>query len=343
MRPWRPARAAVLQARTIFGGRRHLALVPDNGQERIPWPGPIEAAFEIVLARRGTPVCLLASGDPMWFGIGASLSRFLPAREYRVYPAPSSFSLAAARLGWPLQNTVTLTVHGRPLETLHAHIHPGAHLLILSENGRTPAAIAALLRKRGFASSRLFVLEHLGGPKERRIDGVARDWPSAEAADLNLVAVQCLPDPDALRLSSLAGLPDQAYVHDGQLTKREVRAASLARLAPAPGELLWDVGAGCGSIGIEWMRCHPACRAIAVEAEERRCRLIGENKLQLGVPGLRIVHGRAPEALDRLEPPDAVFVGGGLTDRGVLDRCWRRCLSADVWSPTPSPFRLRRS
>lgn len=321
-----PARQAVLQARTLFGGRRQLALVPDPRRERIAWPSPFSAAFEMLLARRGTPVCVLASGDPMWFGIGASLTRLLSPEEFRVYPAPSSFTLAAARLGWPLQETACLSVHGRPLETLHPHIHPGARLLILSENGATPAAVARLLRERGFGPSRLHVFEHLGGANERRLDASAADWPYDHAADLNLVAADCRPDPDARRLSTLAGLPDSAFTHDGQLTKRDVRAATLAHLAPSPGELLWDVGAGCGSIAIEWMRCHPSCRAVAIEADAKRCGLIDQNRRQLGVPGLCVVHGRAPEMLRGLDPPDAIFVGGGLTDGNVLERCWETLL-----------------
>jgi precorrin-6B C5,15-methyltransferase / cobalt-precorrin-6B C5,C15-methyltransferase len=317
-----PAREAILQARTLVGGRRHLELVPDRGQERIIWPSPLASAFEMLLARCGTPVCVLASGDPMWFGIGASLCRLVPAEEFRVYPAPSSFTLAAARLGWPLQDAVTLSVHGRPLDALHPHIHPGARLLILSENGRTPAAIARLLRERGFGSSRLCVLEHMGGPRQHRLDGRAVDWPYNQTADLNVVAAHCLADPDAVRWSTLAGLPDAAYLHDGQLTKRDVRAMTLAFLAPSPGELLWDVGAGCGSIGIEWMRCHPSCRAIAIEADAKRCGLIDQNRRRLGVPGLSIAHGRAPEMLEGLETPAAIFIGGGLTDHGVPERCW---------------------
>jgi precorrin-6B C5,15-methyltransferase / cobalt-precorrin-6B C5,C15-methyltransferase len=322
-----PARAALVRARTLIGGRRHLALLPDplapgGAQQRIPWPSPFASAFEMLLARRGTPVCVLASGDPMWFGIGASLARMLPAEEFRVYPAPSSFTLAAARLGWPLQDAGALSVHGRPLEALHPQIHPDARLLILSENGQTPAAIARLLRERGFGPSRLCVLEHLGGPSERRLDGHAADWPFEQTADLNLVAVHCRPDPDAARLSTLAGLADAAFAHDGQLTKRHVRAATLAHLAPSPGEFLWDVGAGCGSIGIEWMRCHPSCRAVAIEADAERCRLIERNRRQLGVPGLQIVSGRAPEMLRGLDPPDAVFVGGGLTEPDLLRQCW---------------------
>jgi precorrin-6Y C5,15-methyltransferase (decarboxylating) len=316
------ARAAVSNARTLFGGRRHLDLAAGNGQERIAWPSPFSEAIEMVLARRGTPVCVLASGDPMWFGIGATLARMIPADELMVFPAPSSFQLAAARLGWPLQDVATLTVHGRPLQALHSHIHPGARLLVLSENGRTPAGAARLLTDRGFGPSRLSVLEHLGGPKERRLDGEAQSWPHRETADLNVVAIDCIPGDDAMRLSTLAGLPDSAYLNDGQLTKRDVRAATLARLAPAPGELLWDVGAGCGSIGIEWMRAHPSCRAVAVEADAERSKLIGENSRRLGVPALQVILGRAPAALDGLEAPDAVFIGGGVTEEGLIQRCW---------------------
>lgn len=316
------ARAAILGAGTLFGGRRHLELVPDKGQERIVWPSPFSKACEMVLARRGTPVCVLASGDPMWFGIGATLARMVPAQELSVYSAASSFQLAAARLGWPLQDVATLTVHGRRLETLHPHVHPGARLLILSENGGSPAAIARLLSERGFGPSRLSVLSHLGGPKEQRLDGEARAWPHEATPDLNLVAVECIAGDDARRFSTLSGLPDSAYANDGQLTKRDVRAATLARLAPSPGELLWDVGAGCGSISIEWMRVHPSCRAVAIEADAGRSRLIEENSGRLGVPGLRIVTGRAPAALDGLDAPDAVFIGGGVTENGLIQRCW---------------------
>jgi len=316
------ARAAIDAARTLFGSKRHLAFVPDSDQERIAWPSPFSRAFELLLARRGTPVCVLASGDPMWFGIGASLVRYVAPEEYAVYPAPSSFSLAATRLGWPIQEVVPLSVHGRPLEALHPHFQPDARLLILSENGRTPAAIARLLDERGFGASRLTVLERLGGPAERRIDGTAVDWPGEPVADLNIVAAHCLANERAALFSTLAGLPDDAYIHDGQLTKRSVRAVTLAHLAPSPGQLLWDVGAGCGSIGVEWMRSHPSCRTIAVEVDAARCGFIRENCFRLGVPDLRLVEGRAPEALANLDAPDAIFIGGGLSDPRVIERCW---------------------
>ena len=316
------ARHAISEARVLVGGRRHLAMVPETGQEKIVWPSPFSTAFDMLLARRGTPVCVLASGDPMWFGIGASLSRLVAPDEMRVFSAVSSFALAAARLAWPLQDSITLSVHGRPIEILHPHIHPGARLLILSENGDTPAAIAKLLVERGFGASRITVFEHLDGPEERRLDGIARAWDHPRGSDLNLVAVDCAADGDAKFFSSLAGLPDDAFIHDGQITKRDVRAASLAHLGPMPGELLWDVGAGCGSIGIEWMRAHHSCRAVAIETKEERRSLIDQNRKRLGVPGLVIVAGEAPHALASLDRPNAIFIGGGVSVAGVLEQCW---------------------
>nr|WP_298686318.1 precorrin-6y C5,15-methyltransferase (decarboxylating) subunit CbiE [uncultured Dongia sp.] len=317
------ARAALKAARIVFGGERHLGLLPpDFTAERRPWPVPFAAAYDQVMALKGTPVCVLASGDPMFYGMGASLSRLVPAEEMHVIPAPSSFSLAAARMGWALQDAALLTIHGRPLEGLNSHLHDGARLLILSHDGGSPAAVAKLLGARGFGRSELTALEHLGGPKEHRVDGLASTWSTSEVAALNLVAVKCIADADARALSTLAGLPDDAYQNDGQLTKRDVRAVTLARLAPCPGELLWDVGAGCGSIGIEWMRAHPACRAIAIEADTGRQQLIRANSLALGVPGLELVAGAAPAALDGLPAPDAIFIGGGVTEPGVLDLCW---------------------
>jgi len=266
---------------------------------------------------------VLASGDPMFFGVGASLARELAPGELRILPAPSSVSLAAARLGWPLQSTPVVSLVARPLAALNAHIHPGTRLLVLSNDGDSPAAIAALLRERGFGPSRLSVFEHLGGARERRIDGLAEGWSLARAADLNLLAIECLAGAEARYLALTPGLPDDAYRHDGQLTKRDVRAITLSRLAPSPGELLWDVGAGCGSIGIEWLRAHPSCRAIAIEADEGRQAHIAHNRDALGVPGLQLVAGRAPEALEGLAAPDAIFIGGGVTVPGVLHGCWQ--------------------
>lgn len=315
------ARRALLDAQVIIGGPRQLALLPPCLRAiREPWPQPFTLAP--VLDRRGTQVCILASGDPMLFGVGASLSRQLSADELQVLPAPSSYSLAAARLGWPLQEVALMSVVARPLAGVVRHLHPGARLLVLSNDGHSPAALAALLVDQGFGASQLQVLEHLGGPLERRISGRAQDWSLAEAAALNLVAIEVLSETGEAGLPLTPGLPDSAYRHDGQLTKRDVRAVTLARLAPRPGELLWDVGAGCGSIGIEWARSHLRCRVLAIEVDAGRQAHILHNRDQLGAPALQLVAGQAPEALAGLATPDAIFIGGGLTAPGVLDACW---------------------
>ncbi|MBJ9974741.1 precorrin-6y C5,15-methyltransferase (decarboxylating) subunit CbiE [Pseudomonas sp. S75] len=315
------ARRALLGASILFGGPRQLALLPRCvvGQ-RQPWPSPFSLAP--VLALRGQPVCVLASGDPMFYGVGASLARQVPAEQMRVLSMPSSCALAAARLGWPLQEVQVVSLVARPLAALNAQLYSGVRLLVLSNDGDSPAAIATLLRERGFGPSRLKVFEHLGGAEERCLSGTAEHWPHARLAALNLVAIECQATPHAACLSPICGLPDSAFRHDGQLTKRDVRAITLARLAPQPGELLWDVGAGCGSIGIEWMRAHPSCRALAIEADEGRQGFVEFNREQLGVPGLHLVRGKAPEALQGLERPDAVFIGGGVTAEGVLAHCW---------------------
>lgn len=314
------ARRALLSARRIVGSPRQLELLPRCiVGTQVVWPSPF--SLDAVLAEPGEAVCVLASGDPMLYGVGASLARQIPAAQMHVLPSPSSYSLAAARLGWALQDVVTLSVVARPVAAVAAHLYSGQRLLVLSNDGTSPQAVAQLLRERGFGLSRVTVLEHLGGPKERRIDGsAADDFP--DIAALNLIAIDCQASPDAPRLSPLAGLPDTAFRHDGQLTKRDVRAVTLARLAPRPGELLWDVGAGCGSIGIEWMRAHPSCRAIAVESDEGRQAFIEHNRDALGVPGLQLVRGRAPGALAGLPAPDAIFVGGGVTRENVLADCW---------------------
>jgi precorrin-6B C5,15-methyltransferase / cobalt-precorrin-6B C5,C15-methyltransferase len=319
----RLAREALLAADTVFGGNRHLALLPARiGAQRHAWPTPFTIAP--VLERRGERVCVLASGDPMMFGVGATFAQELHADEFCVIPAPSSLSLAAARLHWPLQEVAVVSLVGRPVAALEAQLHPGARVFVLSSDGSSPAKVAALLTRRGFGASRLSVLEHLGGKQERRIDSIASAWKAHDVAALNVVAIECIAENHALRLPLTPGLPDDAYRHDGQLTKRDVRAITLSRLAPEPGELLWDVGAGCGSIGIEWMRSHPSCRAIAIEADGQRQRLIEHNRDALGVPGLQLVEGEAPAALKRLEPPDAIFIGGGVTAPDMLDTCWSR-------------------
>ncbi len=313
----------VERAEAIVGGKRHLAMLPpDDPREKLIWTSPISDSIEEILRRRGQSVCVLASGDPMCFGIGVTLTRKIPISEMTIIPAPSSFSLACARLGWSLTEVETLSLNGRPPAVIQATIYPKARLLILSEGKETPAIVADILTKRGFSDTKITVLEHMGGSQERIIEGTAASWTTTELADLNTIAVECIADAGVVSLPRLAGLPDDAYHHDGQLTKREVRAITLSALAPTPGQLLWDVGAGCGSIGIEWMRSHPRCRAIAIEQNSTRLQYIADNAAALGTPYLQIVAGKAPAALKDLPQPDAIFIGGGATTEGLFEVCW---------------------
>ncbi|WKX68805.1 precorrin-6y C5,15-methyltransferase (decarboxylating) subunit CbiE [Streptomyces sp. XD-27] len=318
------AREALCAAETVIGGPRQLALLPaDCAAERVPWPSPLRPAVAgLLAAHAGRRVAVLASGDPMFFGIGRTLVEELGADALHVLPHPSSASYACARLGWALEETEVVSLVGRPLAALTAALAPGRRLLVLSAGADTPGEVAALLRDRGFGPSRMYVLEQLGGDRERRADGTAEDWPHPPGDPLNLVALECAAAPGTPRLAVVPGLPDEAYEHDGQLTKRHVRAVTLAALAPAPGEQLWDVGGGSGSIAVEWLRAHRTCRAVTVERDPARAERIVRNAAALGVPRLRVVTGAAPAALAGLPTPDAVFIGGGLTAPGLLDACW---------------------
>ncbi|MFF8950736.1 precorrin-6y C5,15-methyltransferase (decarboxylating) subunit CbiE [Streptomyces sp. NPDC014940] len=320
-----PSRAQLRRAEVLIGGPRQLDLLPaECVGERVAWPSPLRPAVpRLLAAHAGRRIAVLASGDPMFYGIGRALAE--DADAVRVLPHPSSVSHAAARLGWPLEDVEVVTLVGRPTSRLAAALHDGRRLLVLSADATTPGEVAALLSDRGYGPSRMRVLEQLGGDRERTTaETTADDWARTQQPGdpLNIVAVECRRAPDALRLGAVPGLPDQAYEHDGQLTKRHVRAATLGALAPAPGELLWDIGGGSGSIAIEWMRTHPSCRAVTVERDRVRAERILRNAERLGVPGLRVVTGAAPAALVELPTPDAVFVGGGLTAPGLLDVCW---------------------
>jgi precorrin-6B C5,15-methyltransferase / cobalt-precorrin-6B C5,C15-methyltransferase len=316
------ARNAVREAEVLIGSTRQLALV-ESDATKVTWPSPMLPAIPELLAEHaGRRVCVLASGDPMFFGVGSTLARLLGPGKLRVIPQVSSVSLACARLGWAVEEAVVVSLVGRPIEALRLSIRPNRHLLLLSADGQTPARVAELLRQQGFGPSTMTVFEELGGPGESRRSGTAASWRPSPAGALNLIAVECRASPAAVVLGRGPGLPDQAFEHDGQLTKREVRAVTLAVLAPLPGELLWDVGAGSGSIGIEWLRTDPSCRAIAVEPVTERAERIIRNAGSLGVPGLQVIVGRAPEALGGLPTPDAIFIGGGLTGEGVLEACW---------------------
>ncbi|MFF3316729.1 precorrin-6y C5,15-methyltransferase (decarboxylating) subunit CbiE [Streptomyces sp. NPDC003035] len=321
------SRRVLREAEVLIGGPRQLQLAPADAcpGERVTWPSPLrEAVPGLIAGHDGRRIAVLASGDPMFYGIGRTLAETIGADRLRVLPHPSSVSYACARLGWPLETVEIVTLVGRPRASLAGALYDGRRLLVLSGNRHTPGQVAGLLREKGYGGSRMRVLEQLGGPYERIVDGAADTWDDAVRLDaLNVVAVDCVRDPGALRLGAVPGLPDEAYEHDGQLTKRYVRAATLAALAPAPGELLWDVGGGSGSIGIEWLRAHRSCQAIAVEKDPERAARIGRNAVALGVvPRLRVVTGPAPEALAGLPVPDAVFIGGGLTAPGLLDACW---------------------
>jgi precorrin-6Y C5,15-methyltransferase (decarboxylating) len=300
------ATAALRSAAVVMGSRRQLALLPsDLPAERVPWPSPLVPALPGLLARYADrDVAVLASGDPMFHGIGATLARLVGPERLRVIPHPSSVSLAAARLGWPLADVDVVNLVNAPVSTLRRHLNPGRRILILSAGAHTPAAVAEILP----AGSDMSVLSDLGSADER-IGG--------EPSPLNIVAVTCAGPATSV----LPGLPDSAYESDGQLTKREVRAVTLSTLGPAPGELLWDVGAGSGSIAIEWMRAHPACRAVAVEADPARAATIETNAARLGVPGLTVVTCTAPAALSGLPAPDVVFIGGGVTRDGLVEAC----------------------
>jgi len=317
-----PARQLVRAADVLLGSARQLDLLPEPAGERVAWPSPLLPALPGLLdEHKGRAVCVLASGDPLLFGIGTTLIRLLGPGAVRVVPHASSISLACARLGWPVDTVEVVSAVGRPVELVHPVVQPGARVLVLSADGDTPAAVAALLTARGYGASELTVLEQLGGPAGRAVTGTAATWTGV-CDGLNVVAVRCVADPGAALLPTVPGLPDDAFTHDGQLTKREVRAITLARLAPVPGQLLWDVGAGAGSVAIEWARAHRACRAVAVEQRADRAARITANARALGVPGIVVVHGDAPDALVDLPPPSAVFVGGGATVPGVIERCW---------------------
>jgi len=320
------ARTLVETAQTLVGGARHLAMMPGGGAERIVWRQPLSDTIADIEARRGTRVAVLASGDPLWYGVGTVLLRHFRREEMTIVPQPSAFSLAAARLGWTLAECTSLSLHARPLDSLRLHLAPGQRCLVLSEDGTTPRLVAGLLAASGWGPSRISVFEHLGGPREAVWHGTAQDWGERESADLNTIALECEMMPGARALSRLAGLPDDAFEHDGQLTKREVRAVTLARLAPLPGETLWDIGAGSGSIAIEWLRAIPGGAAIAVERDPERAATIARNAASLGVPGLQIITAAAPRALGQipaeLAPPDAVFVGGGIGEAGLLPALW---------------------
>jgi precorrin-6B C5,15-methyltransferase / cobalt-precorrin-6B C5,C15-methyltransferase len=312
------ARAVIEAAEFLVGGKRHLDLVPESHAGRLAWPSPLTEAIPVIENWRGRRVVVLASGDPFLWGIGATLARTIPAEEIATLPAPSAFSLAAARLGWAQQDCTLISLHGRPFEAIVPHIQPGNHILALTTDETTPALVAARLAAMGFGPSRLTVLEAIGGWRERIRSVTAESFDLDSIDPLNLLAVEVLAGPDARPIPLVNGLDDSFFESDGQLTRREIRAVTLSALRPLKGQLLWDVGLGAGSIAIEWLLTDPANRAIGIEESPERAARAGRNAAALGVPRLEIVQGAAPAALAGLEPPDAVFLGGGAGDSGVF-------------------------
>jgi precorrin-6Y C5,15-methyltransferase (decarboxylating) len=313
-------RALVEAAEVIVGGDRHHALADTITAERVAWPSPFNALIETLQSFKGKRVVVLATGDPLWYSVGARIGRSLPSDEIVFHPQLSAFQLAAARMGWSMPDVETLTVHGRPVEQMIAFIQPHQRLLILTTGAQTPAQIAKFLTERGFGQSVMTVLAAMGGKDEQRFDGVADSWDHAVPA-FNTLAVECIAAPDAALLPRVPGLADELFHHDGTMTKQEVRAATLAKLMPMRGALLWDVGCGCGSVAVEWMRAARFSHAIGIEPRADRRMFAAQNAAALGTPKLELIDGSVPEALVGLTAPDAIFIGGGLS-RETFDACW---------------------
>jgi precorrin-6Y C5,15-methyltransferase (decarboxylating) len=317
------AQKLLASAELVVGGKRHLSLAKMLIRGRtLAWPSPIGDALPEIEKHRGRPVVVLASGDPFHYGVGDLLLRYISAAETLCLPNASAFSLAAARLGWSLQDVALVSLHGRALEGIVRHLQPGARILALSWDGETPAKLATFLAERGMGSSELTVLEAMGGPSERVRSTTAAGLDLTDIAPLNTIALHVVAAADATVLPLTPGLDDSLFEHDGQLTKREVRAVTISALAPRHGELLWDVGLGAGSVAIEWLLRHPSLRAIGIESEPQRAARANRNAAVLGTPDLQIVQKRAPEAFAGLPSPDAVFLGGGLSNPGLFEAAW---------------------
>lgn len=320
------AKAIIEAGDIVIGGKRHLEMIVGHSGECLTWKQPLERSLDEIEAMRGKNVVVLASGDPMCHGIGATLARRFSTDEMQVLPSASAFSLACARLGWPLQAVRTINLHSRPPSVFRRYIHPGARLVAITKNSETPHIVASMLVEMGFGPSPIHVFEHLGGAKERRIDATAGCWMAKDIAPLNTIAVACQAGNGAKVFSTLAGLPDDTFSSDGMLTRCEIRALTLARLMPIPGRRLWDVGAGSGAVAIEWLRSIENGHAIAIEQHAERALRASNNAEWLGVPELDVIEAKAPECFDRLEAPDAIFIGGGITRPDMLTKAWA-CLS----------------
>lgn len=309
-------------AAVLVGGQRLLTKVTSNpAATRLAWT-TTEATVAAIVARRGSPVVVVASGDPLWFGVAATLARAVDPAEMLIVPHVSSFALAAARLVWPLQDVACVSAHGRPASAVRGQFAPGRRMLVLVSGGQTVPDVAALLVADGYGDSRMVALSHLGGPAETQTEATAASW-AAEVPDLTVVAIECRLAAGRRPRPLTPGLPDDAFEHDGQITKQEVRAVTVCALAPWSGAVLWDIGGGSGSVAIEWLRAAPGSRAVCVERDSARLARIARNAVALGVPHLVTMAGEAPAVLPA-GTPDAIFVGGGVSVPGLLEACWHR-------------------
>lgn len=310
------------EAEVIVGGDRHHTLAPNSTAKRIAWPSPFDAMIDEIKSHKGKKIVVLVTGDPLWYSVGARILKAIPQEEVRFHPQLSAFQWASSRMGWSLADLDTLTIHGRAASQVIPHLAPNVRLLVLTKDKTSPQTVAKLLTERGFGQSQMTVLAALGGEREERFDGLAESW-SHEVPDFHTLAIECIAEENAKWYSRIGGLPDDAFVHDGQMTKRIVRSTTLSALSPYPDALLWDVGAGCGSIAIEWMRAARGARAIAIEPNDKRLAMIRQNSVQLGVEKIQIVEGKAPQVLEGLDQPDAIFIGGGLTGNQTVEQCWK--------------------
>lgn len=312
---------ALAKSDVIVGGKRHHELTKEIDAERVNWPSPFNAMVETIKTHKGKSVVVLVTGDPLWYSVGSKFNIEFSFDEMKIYPQVSAFQWAAIRMGWRIANCDTLTIHGRAVEQIIPYVAPNVQLLILTKDNTSPKAVADLLVARGFGNSELTVLAHLGGDKEQCFEALAKDWKHV-VPDFHTLAVKCVAGKGAKYYGRTGGLPDEAFEHDGQLTKRVIRSASISQLRPYQDALLWDVGAGCGSVAIEWMRGARGARAIAIEANEERSAMIDKNSIILGTPNLQQIEGSAPQALQDLPTPDAIFIGGGINSDKLFDVAW---------------------
>ena len=316
------ARQKLEAAEVIIGGDRHHGLSPNIKAERLKWPSPFDVMIDVIRSHRSRQLVILVTGDPLWYSVGARITRFIPAQEICFHPQLSAFQWASARMGWSMADCETLTIHGRANSQILPYLAPNNRLIVLTQNSESPAEVAGLLTERGFGMSKITALAALGGKHEKRIIGIARSW-AYEVPDFHTLAIECLAGENAVWFPRTGGLPDDAFVSDGNMTKQDVRAATLAKLAPYPDAILWDIGAGCGSVSVEWMRSAREALAIAIENKPDRLELISKNSVQLGTEKIEIIAGSAPDALKGLKVPDAIFIGGGLMSEGVFETAWQ--------------------